>query len=164
MEKRLLRSNRDRMIAGVCSGLADYLNVDPTLVRIVFIVLTLVTGGLFGIVYLLLWVVTPEAGRSIPTPPTVPPSSAIVPTGEPTPVEPGAAPLASDTAATPGTAAPSAPSRPRDLRIVGWIALAIGVYLLLGQLGIGHWVRSLWPLALVVVGVMMLWPYIRRRR
>ncbi len=163
MEKRLLRSSRDRMIAGVCGGLADYMNLDPTLVRIVFIVLTLVTGGFFGVVYLLLWVVMPESNRPIPTLPAVPPSSAIVPSGEPAPAEPGAAPQASETGTTPGTPAPSAPPRPRDWRIIGWVVLAIGIYLLLGQLGIGRLVGRFWPLALVIVGLLMLWPMMRRR-
>lgn len=56
--KRLYRSLRDKQIAGVCGGIAEYFNVDPILVRVVFVILALVGGG--GILaYLILWVVVP---------------------------------------------------------------------------------------------------------
>ena len=56
--KKLYRSNDDRWLAGVCGGLAKYFNVDPTLVRVIFVVLALV--GLGGvIIYLVLWVIIP---------------------------------------------------------------------------------------------------------
>ena len=57
--KRLYRKRTDRMLAGVCAGLADYLNIDPTIMRIIFVVL--VFAGLGGVlVYLILWLITPE--------------------------------------------------------------------------------------------------------
>lgn len=60
MTKRLYRSKRDRKIAGVCGGLAEYFDIDPTLVRVIAIIL-LLPGGLPGLVpYLILWVVVPE--------------------------------------------------------------------------------------------------------
>ena len=43
--RRLYRSRTDRKIAGVCGGLAQYLNVDPTVVRIIFLVLLFIGGG-----------------------------------------------------------------------------------------------------------------------
>ncbi|WP_267224299.1 PspC domain-containing protein [Dyella silvae] len=59
MEKRLHRSLTDRKIAGVCGGIAEYLGWDPTLVRILWVVLTLLGGS--GIVaYLVLWLLMPE--------------------------------------------------------------------------------------------------------
>ena len=59
--KKLTRSVKDRKIAGVCGGLAEYWNLDPTLVRVVAFLL-LLPGGLPGVVpYLILWVVMPEA-------------------------------------------------------------------------------------------------------
>jgi phage shock protein C len=58
MEKRLTLSSTDKKIAGVCGGLAEYLNVDPTLVRVVFIALA-VAGGPGLLLYLLLWMVIP---------------------------------------------------------------------------------------------------------
>lgn len=57
--KKLYRSRNEKMIAGVCAGLADYFGIDPTIVRVIFIVL--VFAGLGGIlVYAILWVITPE--------------------------------------------------------------------------------------------------------
>ena len=56
--KKLYRSNTDRMIAGVCAGLADYINIDPTIVRLIFIILFLLgTGGFW--IYIILWVIVP---------------------------------------------------------------------------------------------------------
>lgn len=56
--KRLYRSD-DRMIAGVCAGIAEYFNVDPTLIRIIFVLL-LLPGGLPGFIpYVVLWVIVP---------------------------------------------------------------------------------------------------------
>lgn len=65
-ETRLVRSETDRMIAGVCGGLAAYLGIDSVLVRIAFVVLLLASG--IGLpIYLILWVVMPiesQAQRS----------------------------------------------------------------------------------------------------
>lgn len=58
--KRLYRSKKDRKISGVCGGLGEYFNVDPTIIRIIFVVLAL-PGGLPGIIpYVILWVVVPS--------------------------------------------------------------------------------------------------------
>ncbi len=58
MEKRLQRSRTEKMIGGVCGGLAEYFNVDPTLVRVIWIAMTLIVG--VGILlYLILWLVVP---------------------------------------------------------------------------------------------------------
>jgi phage shock protein PspC (stress-responsive transcriptional regulator) len=57
--KRLYRSTTDRQIAGVCAGIAEYLNIDPTLVRIIFVILALSAGP--GILlYIILWAIMPE--------------------------------------------------------------------------------------------------------
>jgi phage shock protein C len=59
-EKRLTRSTTERMIAGVAGGLGEYFNMDPTLVRLIFVLLAL-AGGPGLLLYLILWVVVPEA-------------------------------------------------------------------------------------------------------
>lgn len=56
--KNLYRKRSDAKIAGVCSGLADYLDVDPTVVRIVFLLL-LLTGSIGFWIYLVIWIVAP---------------------------------------------------------------------------------------------------------
>mgnify|MGYP001814888454 CR=1 FL=1 len=59
-DKQLMRSN-DRMVAGVAGGLAEYFDIDPTLVRILFVLLTLFGGGGLGILtYIVLWIIMPE--------------------------------------------------------------------------------------------------------
>lgn len=57
-KRRLYRSRRDRMIAGVCGGLADYFNMDPTVMRLIFVLLLLL-GGSAILVYLIMWLVVP---------------------------------------------------------------------------------------------------------
>jgi phage shock protein C len=57
--RRLYRSRKDRMIGGVCGGLGEYLNVDPTLVRLLFVLFAL-TGGSGVLAYLIMLVVIPE--------------------------------------------------------------------------------------------------------
>ena len=61
MEKRLVRNVQDKKIAGVCAGLADYLDMDQTLVRAIWILFTLL-GGSGILAYLILWLIMPEAG------------------------------------------------------------------------------------------------------
>ena len=56
---RLTKNKYNKMLFGVCSGLADWLNTDPTLVRIVFVVGSLLTGSLLLWVYLLLAILLP---------------------------------------------------------------------------------------------------------
>ena len=63
MEKRKLMRSNNRMIAGGCSGIADYFGWDITLVRIIYVLLTFFTAFSGGIVYLILWLVMPEAKR-----------------------------------------------------------------------------------------------------
>jgi phage shock protein C len=60
--KRLFRSRTDVMLGGVCGGLAKYLSVDPTVVRLVFVLLLFIGGGGFWI-YLVLWLITPVEPR-----------------------------------------------------------------------------------------------------
>ena len=61
--KRLYRSQRERWLFGVCGGIGEYFDLDPTLVRVIFVVLALIFGGGF-LVYLLLLIIIPlEPGR-----------------------------------------------------------------------------------------------------
>lgn len=58
---RLRRSRSDKMIAGVIGGLARYFNFDPTLARVLYVILSVVSVGFPGmLVYILLWVIMPE--------------------------------------------------------------------------------------------------------
>ncbi len=60
--KQLRRSRRNRMIGGVCGGLAEYFDMDPTLVRLLYVVGSIISVAFPGtLVYIILWIVMPEA-------------------------------------------------------------------------------------------------------
>ena len=58
--KTLTRSKSNRMIAGVCAGLGDYLNIDPTIIRLLFVLGFFTFNGAMLFVYLIMAIVTPE--------------------------------------------------------------------------------------------------------
>jgi len=64
--RKLYRSQTQRMIAGVCGGLADYFNVDATLMRVLFLLLA-VFGGSGIVIYIVMWIIVPDAGKAPPT-------------------------------------------------------------------------------------------------
>ncbi|MDI3311424.1 PspC domain-containing protein [Thermoanaerobacter sp. A7A] len=60
MQKRLYRSKENRMLGGVCGGIAEYFNVDPTIVRLIWAFAAIVWGS--GILaYIIGWIVIPES-------------------------------------------------------------------------------------------------------
>ena len=63
-ENQLVRPNDDRWIGGVCAGLGGYFGIDPTVIRILFVLFSIFVGGGIGgvIVYFILWLVIPEEG------------------------------------------------------------------------------------------------------
>lgn len=61
MTKRLHRSRKEKMIAGVCGGIAEYLGMDPSLVRIAYVLISIISAAFPGIiVYLILWAIIPK--------------------------------------------------------------------------------------------------------
>jgi phage shock protein PspC (stress-responsive transcriptional regulator) len=58
--RRLTRRRDDRMIAGVCSGVADYLGIDPTVVRLAAVVGAIFSVGAVAVAYLVAWILMPE--------------------------------------------------------------------------------------------------------
>lgn len=65
--KKLTRSTTDRWIAGVCGGIGDYLEIDPNVIRVIWIIFTVPTGFFPGIIiYILLWILLPEEGQARP--------------------------------------------------------------------------------------------------
>ena len=59
--KKLYRSNTNKMVAGVCGGIGEYFNVDPTLVRLGFVALSFLAGGGL-LVYILAAIIIPKEG------------------------------------------------------------------------------------------------------
>jgi len=79
--KQLRRPVDDRMIAGVCSGIARYANVDPNAVRVLFAVVAVLTWGVAALAYPVMWFIMPEErvgtwpGPSAPVSPPHPPAA-----------------------------------------------------------------------------------------
>lgn len=126
-QTRLMRSETDKMIAGVCGGVAAYLGVDPVLVRLAFVVLSLASGvGLA--MYIILWIVMPTESR-------VPPEIRIMDEG---------------TASNP-SAYKTKLGQPAT---IGIILILLGVFLTLSQWG---WAPTfIWPLVLIGAGLFYL--------
>lgn len=62
MNKRLTRSTNDRMVCGVCAGIGEYFNIDPTIIRLIWVILTFGSIGSGLLVYIIAAVVIPENG------------------------------------------------------------------------------------------------------
>ena len=58
MEKKLYRNTQNKMIAGVCAGLAEYLNIDPTIIRVIWALIGLTGAGI--VAYLICALIIPE--------------------------------------------------------------------------------------------------------
>ena len=65
MKKRLYRNKKDSKIAGVCSGIGDYCNVDPIIIRLIFLVTFFMGAG--PIVYIIAWIIIPIGENIINT-------------------------------------------------------------------------------------------------
>jgi len=57
--KRLYRNQHNKILAGVCSGLGDYFNIDPVIIRLLWVVLT-IFGGAGILIYIIAWIIIPE--------------------------------------------------------------------------------------------------------
>lgn len=63
MNKKLYRNTNNKMVAGVCSGLAEYINIDPTIVRLIWALVSLSGAGILA--YLIAAIIIPEKPRDI---------------------------------------------------------------------------------------------------
>jgi phage shock protein C len=61
--RKLYRSQSQRMLAGVCGGLAEYFNIDATVMRVLFLILA-VFGGSGLVLYLVMWIVVPDVSKA----------------------------------------------------------------------------------------------------
>jgi phage shock protein PspC (stress-responsive transcriptional regulator) len=187
MNRRLYRSRTDSVLGGVAGGVAEYLDVDPSIVRIVWAVLAIVTGGIFFVLYIVMWIVVPE-GIQVPRGPYQPGPGAMPgwtpPEGQAAampPAEGGAAPAGTDAGApAPATgeqpagwtaySAPeggygAAPARRRGSNgamIFGLVLVVLGVWFLIDQYVPGIDSDLLWPIALVILGAALLFVSMRR--
>jgi phage shock protein C len=65
-QRRLTRSRKHKMIAGVCGGIAEYLDVDPTVVRVLYVIVSILSAAFPGLLaYIILWLVIPRADAPV---------------------------------------------------------------------------------------------------
>jgi phage shock protein C len=159
--KKLVRDTRRGVIGGVAAGLGQYLDVDPVLVRLAFVLLFFANG--FGLLaYLVCWVVIPRADATAPT--VSPQATAAAQQGVQAVREAGARVADEVRSAAEGVrsaarnARVSAPEPARAQAVVGALLVVGGAVLLADNLGWLRWpywanLGTLWPLLLVALGV-----------
>ncbi len=159
MNKKLYRSRKDKMLGGVAAGLAEYFDIDPTLVRIAFVI-TLFLGGTGVLAYLILWIVVPEEPYLYQTPGYG--AGQPKPEGQPADTgagqQPGEQPQGSGSQEDAFKAYQEAAEMHRQRRrnLFGWILVIIGA-LFLAQNFIPHFcIGSYWPLILIAIGGALL--------
>lgn len=163
MNRRLYRSRRDSILGGVAGGVADYFDMDPSIVRIVWAVLALVTGGIFLVLYLVMWIVVPEG----PSAATVAQAAAGT---TPASGEPETDAAATGTSTATDASAPTWEVQEQRIRrggaggalIFGLILIGLGVWFLIDRYIPAINGDLLWPVALVVLGIVLLVIALRR--
>ncbi len=151
MENRLYRSRTDQMIGGVCGGLAEYLKIDSTLIRLFFVLLGLGTGVGLAI-YLILWLIIPYAGE-----------------GEAGTAETrrAGADEVAERMRTLGSDVQRAfqQPNPKASLIVGAALIILGVVFLVDTLNLPwlRWLRFdvIWPVLLILGGALLIWRRLR---
>ncbi len=176
---KLYRSTSEAIFGGVASGLGNYFKIDPTIIRIVFVLLTLFTGGGFILAYLAMWLLIPTAGSTASSAGDVVRENlddmgarvrgtfggyggngGATPTnGNPTPTTNGA-PNGGPNGGPVTNGGPSAhPYSGSSARygILPLILICVGGFFLLSKIGVFHWlVWAWWPLLLIGLGVLLL--------
>jgi phage shock protein C len=155
MAKRLTRNSRDAVVGGVAAGFADYFDIDPVIPRLAFVFLT-VMGGTGLVAYVLCWVIMPVRDA-------LPVSETAGGTPPPASSAAGDAATVADRIAREADAAgeriseviESARGGPTRGRVIGGIILiGLGCLFLVDRLlPIGWWIANLWPVALILLGL-----------
>ena len=156
--RRLMRSSRERMWSGVAGGLAEYFDVDPTLMRLMWVVGTVVTAGLFVAVYFVMWVIMPLDSDQ-PGSWKQPPDESDVPrSSEPPREEAPSWEAAGGWGEHDHWYGPGYRYRGRRKRSAGIVLIVLGVLFLSAQAGVFRWINGgiAWALVLIVLGAAML--------
>jgi len=161
MEKRLYRSRSDRMIWGVCGGLAKYFDMDPTIVRAIA-VLSIFFGSLGIWAYIILAIVVPlENSKATEPKDTIKENVEEI---KETATELGRE-LRSTLAGEEGESEEAAKVRHRRRNTLGIVLIVLGALFLLGSFDLFWWFRwsTLWPIILVAIGVLIIFSARKRR-
>jgi len=154
MEKRLYRSQTDRVVWGVCGGLARYFDMDPTLVRIIFVLL-IFANGLGILAYIIMAIVVPLEGSKAAVP-----KETIKENVEE--IKETASELGKEIHATfageETKPEEAAKIHHRRRNALGIILIVLGIVFLMGSLNLFSWFHwsYLWPLILVAVGLIII--------
>ncbi len=160
MDKRLYRSRSDRMLWGVCGGLAKYFDMDPTIVR-VLAVLLIFANGLGILAYIIMAIVVPLEGSKVATAKETMKENVED-------MKETASELGREVRSTfveeevKSEAVDKVHHRRRN--ILGIIIIVLGILFLLGSFDFFWWFSwgNLWPLILVVVGLLIIFSTRRR--
>jgi phage shock protein C len=159
MADRLYRSRDDRMIAGVAGGLAEMWDADPALIRIIWALLVIFTGGVALLVYIVMAIVVPEADDAFPASsqsPSTTPGDAATPSGSGW-VSPG--PSSRDARAEARAARRAARAERFGTSggaILGGFLVLLGLFFLAREYLPNIDFDWFWPLLLVALGVVLL--------
>lgn len=154
MKKRLYRSRSDRMIWGVCGGLAEYFDIDPTIVRIIA-VLSIFLNGIGILAYIILAIVVPMESSEAATPKDVIKENVEE-------MKQAASQLGQEIRSTfvkkEGVSEETAKARRRSYNILGLTLVVVGILFLLASFDLFFWLRwaYLWPLILVAIGLLII--------
>jgi phage shock protein C len=154
--ERLYRSSSERMIAGVCGGFGEYFGIDPTIVRVIFVLATIATAFLLGTVaYVVLWLIIPNEESLGQTS-----REAMQKSVEE--IAQSARELGGEVQATLSGAKKVDTSRVERTALVGIILVVVGTLFLLGNLDLLRWLHwdKLLALTVIAVGLLLL---LRRR-
>lgn len=165
MEKRLYRSRSDRMIWGVCGGLAKYFDIDPTIIRIIAVLL-IFADGLGILAYIILAIVVPlEDSKTAVPKETIRENVAEM---KQTATELGRE-IRSTFAREESKEgieekAEATPNTHRGRNIFAIILIVIGILFLLASFNLFWWLHwaNLWPLILVAIGLLIIFSARRR--
>jgi phage shock protein C len=176
MNRRLFRSRDDRVLAGVAGGLAELWDVDPSLLRVVWVILVPLTGGFALVAYVVMAFVVPDEEDVVPastatsTPPSAAAAAGSADGGDPTTVPPSTSAPAADwrSARQEARAARRAARRNRYASpgsagvLIGALLVVAGVYFLVREYIPEVDLNWLWPAGLIALGVVVLLSAFRR--
>jgi phage shock protein C len=170
LERRLFRSSRRRVFLGICGGLGEYLNIDPVVIRVIAVIVTMCTGIFPGLIaYFIIALIVPAEGSTASTPEQsfrenvadIKNSSTNLGQGIRSTFE-NQPPPKSSISATPPTVSPNNTST-TGLIILGVVLLCIGVFFILENFLHWFW-RFSFPAALVLAGLVIIVVVVTRRR
>jgi len=160
MKNRLYRSRVKRVFGGVAGGLAEYMNLDPILVRVLFIILAAI-NGVGALLYIIMWIVLPEAPLEYEFPNYKKPDS------KPDKDSEASSSTFSDSTSSGVFSAAeqyTEQSKSSNSRIIiGIILIGFGTFFLLDNLFPFFDFKDIFPLALVVIGVALLWNSLQKK-